>query len=146
MHPHVNIALRAARDAADAHDIRRTEPTVLIVLSSHELEKSVDDIAWLLLDACLVHERHGTVKGGHADIEVIPVSSDEFKRPAPRPAWSVLDCGRAASLGTGPCATWRVDATASTIGRAKSVNQSFRCSRPSVPGYLAFCIWRRFAV
>ncbi|MEE3326659.1 MAG: dTDP-4-dehydrorhamnose reductase [Myxococcota bacterium] len=36
---------------------------------------------------------------GHAEIEVLPVSSEEFKRPAPRPAWSVLDCGRAESLG-----------------------------------------------
>ena len=38
-------------------------------------------------------------RAGHAEIEVVPVSSDEFKRPAPRPAWSVLDCERAASEG-----------------------------------------------
>ena len=38
-------------------------------------------------------------RSGHADIEVIPVSSDEFKRPAPRPAWSVLSCERAADSG-----------------------------------------------
>ena len=39
------------------------------------------------------------VRAGHTDIEVLPVSSDEFKRPAPRPAWSVLDCEKAAHLG-----------------------------------------------
>ena len=38
-------------------------------------------------------------RSGHAEIEVVPVSSEEFKRPAPRPAWSVLDCERAASHG-----------------------------------------------
>lgn len=38
-------------------------------------------------------------QSGHAEVEVVPVSSEEFKRPAPRPAWSVLDCGLAASRG-----------------------------------------------
>jgi len=36
---------------------------------------------------------------GHADLEIDRASTAELDLPAPRPAFSVLDCGRAASLG-----------------------------------------------
>lgn len=40
-------------------------------------------------------------RGGFADVEVEPVSSDAFETAARRPAWSVLDVRRALELGLG---------------------------------------------
>ena len=53
-----------------------------------------------LARACL--EESG--KGG---ITIEPCSTDEFPRPAPRPAYSVLDCSRLAALRGRTLAPWR---------------------------------------
>jgi dTDP-4-dehydrorhamnose reductase len=44
-----------------------------------------------------------------ADLEVAPrrTTSDRLVRPAPRPRWSVLDNGRATTLGLSPIPSWR---------------------------------------
>lgn len=38
-------------------------------------------------------------QAGYADVAIDPVATGVFQTAAPRPAWSVLDCGRARSLG-----------------------------------------------
>jgi dTDP-4-dehydrorhamnose reductase len=43
---------------------------------------------------------------GYADLEIDRMTTDEIGAPAPRPAYSVLDGGRAASLGVG-LRSWR---------------------------------------
>jgi dTDP-4-dehydrorhamnose reductase len=46
------------------------------------------ELARFCLDAC-----------GFADIEIEKIPTSELDLPAPRPAWSVLDCGKACELG-----------------------------------------------
>jgi len=41
------------------------------------------------------------------DVDLSPQSSDAIDRPAPRPAWSVLDTTHARALGLGPLPHWR---------------------------------------
>jgi dTDP-4-dehydrorhamnose reductase len=43
---------------------------------------------------------------GHADLQVDPISTADLGLPAPRPAYSVLDCTRAASVGVS-LRSWR---------------------------------------
>lgn len=43
---------------------------------------------------------------GHADLRVDPISTAELGLPAPRPAYSVLDCARAAGVGVS-LRSWR---------------------------------------
>tara|TARA_R110002126_G_scaffold151471_8_gene298530 strand:- start:6551 stop:7435 length:885 start_codon:yes stop_codon:yes gene_type:complete len=44
---------------------------------------------------------------GVEGVEVTPCSTDEFPRPARRPTYSVLECGRLAALRGAPLAPWR---------------------------------------
>lgn len=52
---------------------------------------------------------------GVSEVEVKPCSTDEFPRPAPRPAYSVLDCSRLSALRGKPLAGWK-DALATYLG------------------------------
>lgn len=38
-------------------------------------------------------------ESGYRDIEIEKLRTADFERPAPRPRWSVLDCGKASALG-----------------------------------------------
>ena len=38
-------------------------------------------------------------ESGYGDLEIERIQTADFERPAPRPTWSVLDCGKAAALG-----------------------------------------------
>jgi dTDP-4-dehydrorhamnose reductase len=49
---------------------------------------------WDLARACLD-------ASGYEDIEIERITTDSLNLPAPRPAWSVLDCSRAEALGVG---------------------------------------------
>jgi len=44
---------------------------------------------------------------GIETVQVLPCSTEEFPRPAHRPAYSVLDCSKLAELRERPLATWR---------------------------------------
>jgi dTDP-4-dehydrorhamnose reductase len=44
---------------------------------------------------------------GVQGVKVSPCSTDEFPRPAPRPARSVLDCSKLTALRGRPLAPWR---------------------------------------
>jgi dTDP-4-dehydrorhamnose reductase len=44
---------------------------------------------------------------GIETVQVLPCSTDQFPRPAPRPAYSVLDCSKLADLREKPLAPWR---------------------------------------
>ncbi|MEM8714037.1 MAG: sugar nucleotide-binding protein, partial [Planctomycetota bacterium] len=52
---------------------------------------------------------------GIADITIDPCSTDEFPRPAPRPRYSVLDCGKLAELRGAPLSPWK-DALLTYLG------------------------------
>jgi len=88
----IDLVLRAQPQEGDAvsGSVVSTEPAppAGLVHLSNSGEASWFEFAREILD-----------RSGHADVEVIPVSSDEFRRPAPRPAWSVLSCDRAADSG-----------------------------------------------
>lgn len=47
------------------------------------------------------------VRGWSPGVEVVPVTTDEFPRPAPRPAYSVLDVSRFEALTRRPVESWR---------------------------------------
>ncbi len=58
-------------------------------------------------------------RAGYPEVEVLPISAAQLDRPAVRPAWSVLDCGRAAGYGV-RMRDWREALSAffeSTAGR-----------------------------
>ena len=44
---------------------------------------------------------------GDEHVKLVPCTSADFKRPAPRPAYSVLDCSRLTELRGKPLASWR---------------------------------------
>jgi len=46
-------------------------------------------------------------ESGRLGVTISPCTTDEFPRPAPRPAFSVLDCSRLAELRQRPLAPWR---------------------------------------
>lgn len=52
---------------------------------------------------------------GHDEVTVEPCSTDEFPRPAHRPAYSVLDCSKLTALRGAPLASWR-DALRTFLG------------------------------
>ncbi|MFT4537870.1 MAG: dTDP-4-dehydrorhamnose reductase [Planctomycetota bacterium] len=52
---------------------------------------------------------------GIEEVEVEPCSTNEFPRPAPRPAYSVLDCKKLAELRGAPLARWQ-DALKTYLG------------------------------
>ena len=52
---------------------------------------------------------------GIEGVQIDPCSSDEFPRPAKRPAYSVLDCSKLAELRGAPLATWK-DALLTYLG------------------------------
>ena len=58
------------------------------------------DTTWHGL-AVAISERLG------ADVEILPVSTEEFPRPAPRPAYSVLDTTRIETILDRPMARWQ---------------------------------------
>lgn len=43
--------------------------------------------------------RESLDRTGHGDLPIERIATHELPRPAPRPAWSVLDCGKAERLG-----------------------------------------------
>ncbi len=56
---------------------------------------------------CTWHEfAVAIVAGAGLDVEVGTMSSDELDRPAPRPAWSVLDCDKLTAIRGASLPTW----------------------------------------
>ena len=119
--PGTMLRLAAERDELRVVHDQRGSPT-----STLELAPAL----WDVLRAPLVGTFHGACAGeaswfdvacatleyaGVEGVRVLPCNSDAFPRPAPRPAYSVLDCGRLSALRGRPLAHWQ-DALKTYLG------------------------------
>lgn len=106
------------------------EGTVRVVTDQVGSWTSTRDLAVAIREVA-VSGRHGTVHRANAgpaaswfevavatfeaagvDVECVPISTADMPRPAPRPAWSVLDQRHATQIGLTPLPDWRQSLTA----------------------------------
>jgi dTDP-4-dehydrorhamnose reductase len=112
--PKTILELAARRDEIRVVDDQRGSPTSTLELAP---------VLWDVLErgeaggiyhataegSCTWYELAGAVLelAGVSGTRLIPCTTAEFPRPAPRPAYSVLDCSRLSRLRGGPLAPWR---------------------------------------
>lgn len=107
------LRLAAERDRLTIVDDQQGAPTYTYDLA-HALGTLVDaDMAGYMhltnSGACTWYElaRFILECAGIGGVTVAPISTAEFGRPAPRPAYSVLDCSRYAAAAGAPLRPWR---------------------------------------
>jgi dTDP-4-dehydrorhamnose reductase len=99
-------------------------PTLKVVVDQRGCPTFCDDLAESILDLTAA-QAHGTVHAVNsgntswyglaqeiarlvaAEVEILPVPTQEFPRPATRPAYSVLDTSRLVALIGRPMPTWQ---------------------------------------
>lgn len=110
--PGTMLQLASERDSLKVVDDQKGAPT-----STLELAPALWDVL-LSGDAGIYHaacEGEGswydfalaTFEEADVEIQVEPCTTEEFPRPARRPAYSVLDCSKLTALRTRPLAEWR---------------------------------------
>lgn len=112
--PGTILELAAREDEIRVVDDQRGSPTSTLELAPalwDVLERGEDATIYHATaeGSCTWYELAGAVLelARVSGIRLVPCRTAEFPRPAPRPAYSVLDCSRLSRLRGGPLAPWR---------------------------------------